>query len=268
MSTDILDGMKAYTTGEKLPAEDMNTTNEHIVMSAFKSLIAGENITKGDVVYLKSSDGKAYISIPNDAGTPQARAFIGLALEDATIGTLVDIQVSGVFEKRTGLSTGSTYYKSDTTHVISTTPSTTFPERVGIALSPQHLLILPYQPYNSGTTTKNAADASTTQNIAHGLGKIPKFVKVTAIFGGADGAGAHAFNFAMATYNGTTMSAIYMAQGAAGTVVQGVQFILNTANLSASQEGIITFDATNIIITWTRNGSPTGTYQLLWEAEG
>lgn len=34
----------------------------------------------------------------------------------------------------------------------------------------------------NGTTTKDLSDASTTQNIAHGLGEIPKFVRLTVVF--------------------------------------------------------------------------------------
>ena len=42
---------------------------------------------------------------------------------------------------------------------------------------------------------------------------------------------------------------------------------LNFANNGDSTDGVITFDATNIIITWTKTGTPTGVYQLLWQAE-
>jgi bifunctional non-homologous end joining protein LigD len=34
----------------------------------------------------------------------------------------------------------------------------------------------PSPEQGNGTTTKNSADSSTTQNIAHGLGVIPKFI--------------------------------------------------------------------------------------------
>jgi hypothetical protein len=47
-------------------------------------------------------------------------------------------------------------------------------------------------------------------------------------------------------------------------------FTLNTniaGGVVAGTTGVITFDATNIIITWTKNGSPTGTYQILWEVQ-
>lgn len=117
--------------------------------------------------------------------------------------------------------------------------------------------------YASGTTTKNAADASTTQNIAHGLGKIPKYIRITAIIN------TTATLMAQTTYNGTTQSSIstYTISNT-GTVGLVTTFSLSSSGASGSDvtSGVTTFDGTNIIITWTRSGSPTGTYNLLWEA--
>ena len=44
-------------------------------------------------------------------------------------------------------------------------------------------------------------------------------------------------------------------------------FRLNQAAIANYQDGVVTFDDTNIIIDWTKTNSPTGTYTLLWEAE-
>lgn len=119
--------------------------------------------------------------------------------------------------------------------------------------------------YKNGTTSKDASDASTTQNIAHGLGKVPLKVKITAI---TVNAGAAPYNaIAETVYNGTTQSSVstYFTSGSSTTATT---FTLNTANANATQTGVVAFDGTNIIITWTKTGSSTGTYQLLWEAEG
>lgn len=120
----------------------------------------------------------------------------------------------------------------------------------------------------NGTTTKNAADASTTQNIAHGLGEIPKSVEIfctlntsVTISGGSQNRSLFANTF----YNGTTQSSqSYYASS--DNVTTGTSFTLNAANADATQTGVVTFDATNIIITWTKTGSSTGTYNLLWRA--
>jgi hypothetical protein len=45
-------------------------------------------------------------------------------------------------------------------------------------------------------------------------------------------------------------------------------FSLNSAVADWNQSGVVTVDATNITITWTKTSSPTGTYTLLWEAQG
>ncbi len=62
-----------------------------------------------------------------------------------------------------------------------------------------------YMPkYSSGTTSKDASDASTTQNIAHGLGVIPKYVRITAMSSGTSTTAPYLL--ALTTYNGTTQS--------------------------------------------------------------
>lgn len=123
--------------------------------------------------------------------------------------------------------------------------------------------------YKNGDTTKNAADASTTQNIAHGLGRTPKKVKITAICKSADtGSAETALATAITVYNGTTQSSISnYSTNATPQYANANTFTLNAAGAAGTQTGVVTFDATNIIITWTKTNSPTGTFYLLWEAE-
>lgn len=122
--------------------------------------------------------------------------------------------------------------------------------------------------YKNWQTTKNAADASTTQNIAHGLGIIPKFVSIDAICKSASITSADGgFAFAKTFYNWTAQSSIanYPTNGTP-VYTNDNTFTLNAAAASGTQTGVVTFDATNIIITWTKTGSPTGTFYLLWSA--
>ena len=125
----------------------------------------------------------------------------------------------------------------------------------------------------SGTTTKNAADASATQTIAHGLGKSPKYVRVTCTLWLANfpnsGSTVSATSFANTTYNGTTQnSQSFYANDATpgGAAIQDTSFTLNTSNGAGKTVGVVTFDSTNISIAWTKTSSPTGTYNILWEA--
>ena len=120
--------------------------------------------------------------------------------------------------------------------------------------------------FKSGTTTKDAADASATQNIAHGLGVIPDYVRITA--NGPAGSVTQSSDRAYTVYNGTTQSSVSTV-GAPNVFTTSTEFVLNNTNTANNtQKGVVTFDATNIIITWTKANSPTGIYTLLWEAEG
>ena len=48
--------------------------------------------------------------------------------------------------------------------------------------------------------------------------------------------------------------------------VLDTNFRLNITTAAVYISGVVTFDATNIIITWTQNGGASGTSTLLWEA--
>lgn len=114
--------------------------------------------------------------------------------------------------------------------------------------------------YAHGVFTKNMADASAGQNIAHGLGFIPKFVKMTAYFSD----GTHSF-VSLGTYNGSTTSNIYFypAFDAASGTTNIIRLIPVSGNIQAAT---ITVDATNLILDWTKTLSPTGSAYVLWEA--
>lgn len=123
--------------------------------------------------------------------------------------------------------------------------------------------------FKNGTATKDISEASGAQNIAHGLGKTPKQVKITA-YGeiNANGNGEDLIRVSNAVYNGTTQSSLsFYETGTASEASIDTTFTLSLSG-GNTQVGVVTFDATNIIITWTKSGTPTGTYTLLWEAIG
>ncbi len=105
---------------------------------------------------------------------------------------------------------------------------------------------------NSGTTSKNLADSSTTQNIAHGLGVVPRSYRVSGAVSGASTSLAISFSGNSITFGSITIGSI-------------TTFTIGSGN-SNYQEGVVTADSTNIIITWTKNGSPSGTASIIWEA--
>lgn len=114
-------------------------------------------------------------------------------------------------------------------------------------------------PFNT-TFTKDGTDASTTQNIAHGLGRAPKYVKVTwikptsSIFAGTG------------SYNGTTTRSIYIDLN--GNINQtDSTYAIFFKNNTDEQKAVITVDATNVILTWTKvNSGVTGNWSVLLEA--
>lgn len=125
--------------------------------------------------------------------------------------------------------------------------------------------------FTNGTTTKDASDASAAQTIAHGLGRIPKRVLIKALAFGSSDSGDPVPCIAETSYNGTTQSSISFFATAADLGSGGTAtatFTLNVGGATATTVGVVTFDATNITITWTKTNSPTGVYQILWSAEG
>ncbi len=120
--------------------------------------------------------------------------------------------------------------------------------------------------FKNGTTTKDAADATVVQNIAHGLGVIPKKVKIRATI--KDGVLGGAY-FAETVYNGTTQSSYFLSVQNTNSPTEGTSFSINAGGTAVGYNvGVVTFDVTNIIITWTNAGSSTsGIFTLLWEAE-
>jgi hypothetical protein len=121
--------------------------------------------------------------------------------------------------------------------------------------------------YTNGTTTKNIADADATQTIAHGLGVIPKRIKLSALAPAVGGSG-DVPAMAIFVYNGTTASGIATGyDNGTFRTSNGTTFVIYSAVTNTFNTGTVTFDATNISIAWVKTGSPTGTTNILWEAD-
>lgn len=161
MSTELFNGVKIYTTGEKLPAEDINALSENLLRSAFRVGLAGENITKNQACYVKASDGKVYKADADDVSILVADAIM-FALETVTTGNMVDCQVAGVVEQMAGLTIGAKYYLSGTAGGIATTPNATRTIEVGIAVSANHLLIRRQKNLGAWVTRASGTAASPT----------------------------------------------------------------------------------------------------------
>lgn len=117
-----------------------------------------------------------------------------------------------------------------------------------------------------GTTTKDMS-ATTDTTIAHGLGKKPKKVKLTAVLSSSS---SMSYSKAiLATFNNTRtqVSAYVYADTSSGTGEGAGTTFRISVDTTNYQEGLIYADTTNIKIIWTKTSSPTGTASLMWEAE-
>lgn len=123
--------------------------------------------------------------------------------------------------------------------------------------------ILPPISSNSGVVT---TDVSSPTIIPHGLSKIPARIKLTA----NGGRGSSGVVQSMGTYNGIDTNTTYFKLIGVNTYTDGIDttfgvFLLDTTGGVPSSKGTVTFDATNITITWTNSGSGISS-SLLWEA--
>lgn len=132
--------------------------------------------------------------------------------------------------------------------------------------------------FNNGSATKDTTDVSGVQIIPHELGVVPSFVRISGVCVNLAQYGAvieEAPVWTEATYDGTTQNAIASITTWGGSF--SIVSFTNSFTLSSSgggstpfrQVGVITWDATNIYITWTQTGTGgTGIYDLIWEAVG
>lgn len=87
--------------GDPVYASEINYQNGQML-----TVLAGENITSGNVCYIKKSDGKAYVS---DTGTASDIRANGIAMATVTSGNAVTIIISGLYVT-SGLTANKTYY--------------------------------------------------------------------------------------------------------------------------------------------------------------
>ena len=130
--------------------------------------------------------------------------------------------------------------------------------------------------FKCGIATKNITDTSTTQTIAHGLGRVPSVVRVKAhcVYAAA------VSMIAEGVYDGTNHSGLCMifTEGTSTATIDNIYSStaaeLGFATTGATnpytganrQTGVISVDATNITITWTKAGTvSSNVVNILWE---
>lgn len=120
--------------------------------------------------------------------------------------------------------------------------------------------------YKSGTFTRNIQASSGIVNVAHGLGIIPKKITFNSIYkfstdiykseGVFDSSGNKSLNYMINTTFVPSVDTTYA-------------IVINTTNVNGYQRGLVTVDATNIIINWTGNDvGYNGNISIIFSAEG
>jgi len=96
------------------------------------SAVAGENLALGDIVCIKSSDGKAYKASASNA---TLRPAVGYASTVARTGTSVRITTSGSFAGYNDLTVGQPVYLSATAGTYTQTATVGWYQQVGVAVT-------------------------------------------------------------------------------------------------------------------------------------
>lgn len=118
--------------------------------------------------------------------------------------------------------------------------------------------------HTNGTTTRDMTAATGSVNIAHSLGIAPIKVRITALLWTS----VTDNQFSFGVFNGVDGNTLYLSNVAGGAAAaSGGTGIVNLNIGANSQIATVAVDATNIILSWTKTGTPTGTAQILWEAE-
>ncbi len=258
---------KSFVAGEyPVLVADMNA-NFIEALNDYRDFTYGETIAVNEALYLKASDGKVYKS-DADFGDERISSFVGFAKEAGDADAVKKVQIAG---KVTGLSSlikGALYYLSGTAGAISATPGA-YAKQVGIAVSTTALIIKQEDltaVRKLGVATRDLSAASGDQTIAHGLGRIPKYIRITVVFNQSVVAGR-----SEGCYNGAAQECIllthnysansYVAENLSGKVARAYG-----VDMAKYQTAVAAFDATNITLTWTKTDLPTGTAYILWEA--
>ncbi len=120
-----------------------------------------------------------------------------------------------------------------------------------------------------GVYDKNSADASTTQDITHGLGTTPGRIKITALWGATSKTSqSHGVYYVVANTHKCILRTVDASGAYASNDTASIVFTTMDSGNTARCVGVITAVTSTIFtITWTKTGSPTGTVTFLWEAE-
>lgn len=145
-----------------------------------------------------------------------------------------------------------------------------FLETLGVGANPTWATVPPPAPqYPNWKMSIDSHDVSVTgtQTIAHGLGRTPSVVQISASLTNAPGL---PFFQSVGSYDGSSQGCIasVISSGGLGGLT-GTAYIIfidedgTFATKYATASAAV--DPTNITLTWAKTGTPTGTTYFIWE---
>lgn len=217
---------------------------------------AGENLSSGNLIYVKSSDGKWYKTSGSTASTIND-VELGIAQGAATTGNSISggVLIRGIDTTNSSLTPGSTYYAANTAGTISTSVGTNY-RPIGLGDVSGNLIFDPYfTAFANKIAIQNssytyAADAQVSDTYVITLSPAPS--AYTA--GMSVTFKANTANTGAATLNVNSLGP--------KTIKKNVSADLTTGDILASQISTVIYDGTNFQITPTSDAPLVTTYNL------
>ncbi len=126
---------------------------------------------------------------------------------------------------------------------------------------------VPAKPTKSMLISRDLTATGWAVTTAHGLGATPTYVRAYAML--YYGATSKAIT-CIGTYDGSLQQCIFSGDAAAAATIGDNTIFLKIwgpVGVNTYQSAVISVDGTNITLTWTKNGSPSGIAQIIIEAQ-
>lgn len=227
-------------------------------------MTAGETINGATLpvaVYQSASDNEVYACDGNDATKVN---FIGFAVTNSTDGNPIEVVTSGIIGGFSSLDEGEMYFVQDDKTINK--PTGTLPIQVGYAVSATELLIVKGSLFNKGTANRQHVTGTGTQNIAHGLGVIPKFIRIIAVATTTSNT-THTISIGSATGTGNE-TCVYAYNGTGNGIGNNGSHILFTSSSvggAAWSATLSAIDKTNITLNFDVAAAGQAV-NFIWEA--
>lgn len=140
----------------------------------------------------------------------------------------------------------------------------------GVGISPSWQSPAAIINRNFGTAAKSVTDATTTQTIAHGLGRVPQIVYLSATYLNTPGTLLlQSIGMSNGSNNQCQLTEYNAPISSTVNTSNAIELLASFNTGVQQQNGTVTVDATNITIHWTNVGAGGGanTVTFTWEAE-